>query len=254
MNVRALVAEAVGTFTLVGIGSLGVASAVTITNNQVDLLIIDLIVPWAFAFGLLAAIAIGGHASGGHYNPAVTLAAVVDGRIDWVSGIGYAVAQLIGAFAASLGLLLVSSSAIVKATVTAPGPIGAGVQAQELRAFGIELVLTAIFVAVILTVTRKQPSLAVVVIPLTLLAIHFASVPLSGASVNPIRSLAPAVVSGTYQGLWIYVTAPFIGALIGWGIYRVLTPPDDEVSVEGEEEEYFEDDFDELAEEGEATA
>ena len=59
---------------------------------------------------------------------------------------------------------------------------------------------------------------------------------ISGASVNPVRSLAPAVVSGTYDSLWVYLTGPFVGSVLGWGVYKFLTPDDDEVSIEVDEE------------------
>ena len=240
INVRALVAEAVGTFVLVGVGSLGVASAVITGGQNAGLLVVILIVPFAFGLGLLAAIAIAGDVSGGHFNPAVTLAAVLDNRIRWTTGLLYAAAQAVGAFAASLFIELVLSADFVRATVNQPGPIGQATLDQELHAFSVEIVLTAVFVAVILTVTAKRPQAALFVIPLTLIAIHFAGIPVSGASVNPVRSLAPAVVSGTYEGLWVYLTAPFLGAIIGWGVFRLFNPPEDDDTLEADE--YDEDD------------
>jgi aquaporin Z len=249
MSIRAVVAEGVGTFVLVFMGSLALVSSSILTGGQgVDPVVSQLFVPFAFGLGLMAAIAIGGHVSGGHFNPAVTLGALFDGRLTWVSAIGYAVAQVLGALAASLAILLLSSSAIVAATRTTAGATAPGVFAQELRAFSAEVVLTALFVAVILTVTRKQPDLAVIVIPIVLVAIHFAAIPVSGASVNPARSLAPAVVSGNYAGLWVYLTAPFAGSVIGWAIYRFLTPPDDELSVEDDDDYLDDDELDEIAE------
>jgi aquaporin Z len=241
INVRALVAEAVGTFVLVGMGSLGVASAVIVGGQNSGPVLVILFVPFAFGLGLLAALAIAGDVSGGHFNPAVTLAAVLDDRVRWTTGVGYALAQGVGAFAASLFILLVLNGDFVRATVNQPGPIGQSPLEQDLHAFAVEIVLTAIFVAVILTVTARRPPAAMFVIPLTLVAIHFAGIPVSGASVNPIRSLAPAVVSGTYDGLWIYLTAPFLGAILGWGLFRLLNPVDED---EGLEEDEFEEDDD----------
>jgi len=244
MNWRALVAEAVGTFILVGFGSLGVASALLFGGQNLGAVLFMLIVPFAFGLGLMAAIGIGGDASGGHFNPAVTLAAVLDRRLRWTDGIGYAVAQAVGAFAASGFVLLVLSVDFVRATVNQPGQTGASALEQELHAFAVEVVLTAVFIAVILTVTSRQPGRSLFVIPLTLVAIHFAGIPVSGASVNPIRSLAPAVWSGTYAGLWVYLTAPFVGAILGWGVFRLLYPADegDVGDLEEElEEDYLED-------------
>jgi len=244
MNWRALVAEAVGTFVLVGMGSLGVASALLFGGQSFGLVLIMLVVPFAFGLGLLAAIAIAGDASGGHFSPAVTLAAVLDRRLRWTEGLAYAAAQAIGAFAASGFILLVLSADFVRATVNQPGQIGASSLEQDLHAFAVELVLTAIFIAVILTVTSRHPGKSLFVSPLTLIAIHFAGIPVSGASVNPIRSLAPAVWTGTYNGLWVYLTAPFVGAILGWGLFRLLYPADegDVGDLEDEmEEEYLED-------------
>lgn len=251
LNIRALAAEAIGTFVLLTFGFLGVGTVSLLTNGQGDQLIAILVVPFAFGLGLIAAIAIGGHASGGHFNPAVTLAAVFDGRVTWQSGIGYVVAQIVGGLVATLGILVITSMTVVQAAVNQPGQTAAGILAQELHAFSTEAVLTAIFVAVILTITKKQPEFGVLVIPLTLAAVHYAAMHVSGASVNPVRSLAPAVVSGTYGSLWVYLTAPFVGSILGWGAYRLLTPPDDEVSVEFEDEDLLDEELDELDDEEE---
>jgi MIP family channel proteins len=241
MNVRALAAELVGTYILVAVGSFGIASAAvsTISSQSGESFssFVMLIVPFAFGLALMAGIAVAGHVSGAHFNPAVTLAMLFDGRIDWLSAIFYVVAQVIGAVLASLTVLVVLTKDFVNATVNHAGPLANDPSAAQLHAFVVEVVLTAIFVLVILTVTRKAPTQAAFVIGLTLAAIHLAAVPLSGASVNPARSLAPAVVSGDYEGLWIYLTAPFLGAIIGWAISRFLTPPEDDLIVEEEIEE-----------------
>ena len=249
MNIRALVAEAVGTFILILFGSLGVVAALSTSGADPTLfsLLATVVVPFAFGLGLLAAISVGGHVSGGHYNPAVTLAALFDGRVTWQSAIGYVVAQTIGALAGSLVVMLAASRDAVRFTVNQAGNLGGpDAFANEVRAFGLEVVLTAVFVAVILTVTRNYARQAILIIPLTLVAIHFAAMHLSGASVNPVRSLAPAMVTGTYGGLWVYLIAPMIGAVVGWGLYALLTPPNDEVSVEIEDE-LDDEDLDDLA-------
>ena len=241
MNVRALVAEAVGTFILVLFGSFAIASVVLLIGGM-DPVVGQLFIPFGFGLGLLAAIAIGGHASGGHFNPAVTLAALLDGRLTWVSAVGYVVAQIVGALGASLTLLLLTSMTSVSATVNQPGATTLGTLPQELHAFSIEAILTAVFVAVILTVTKRMPNQAIIVIPLVLTGIHFAAIPLSGASVNPARSLAPAVVSGTYGSLWVYLAAPLVGAVLGWALYRFLSTAGDELTTD-EDDEYLDEDL-----------
>ncbi len=238
MDARKLLAEAIGTFILVGIGSMSVVSALAAQNLPAVL-----IVPFGFGLGLLAAIAVSGHVSGGHYNPAVTLGAVLDRRIGVVPAIGYIVAQVVGAIAASATFLAMGLSRdVVSRTRNVPGLEDGG-------AFVTEVVLTAIFLAVILTITRRAPDSAIFVIPLTLVVIHFAGIPLSGSSVNPARSLGPALVSGNFDKLWIFLTAPFVGAAIGWGVYRLLAAddePEGEV-VEEEEIDPFADEEEELA-------
>ena len=217
--VRALLAEVIGTFILVGVGSLAIASAAA---QQLPVL---LVVPFGFGLALLAAITIFGHVSGGHFNPAVTFGALLDGRIDVPGAIGYWVAQLVGAIGASLMFLVIfSSQDAVAATMTTAG-VGPA------QAFAVETIMTAIFVAVILTVTERQPSMAPLVIALTLTVIHFAVIPISGASVNPARSLAPAIVAGKLLGtqtpIWVYLAGPMLGGLIGWSIYRLVSPEEE---------------------------
>jgi aquaporin Z len=215
VNTRKLIAEAIGTFILVGMGSMAIISSSVIPASPVLV-----VVPIGFGLGLLAAIAVSGHVSGAHFNPAVTLAAFLDKRIAAMDAIGYVVAQVVGAVAASGFILLLSSQTIVATTRNLPG-------VADLSAFAVEVVLTAIFIAVILTVTKRAAEHAITVIPLTLLAIHAVGIPFSGASVNPARSLGPALVSGDLASIWIYLTAPFVGAVVGWLVYRVLSTEDE---------------------------
>ena len=218
MVARRYLAEVIGTFILVVVGSM---SIVTASALQAPVL---LVAPFGFGLALLAAIQATGHISGGHYNPAVTFGAFLDGRIDAMNAVGYVVAQVVGAIAASAVVLLFSSQAAVQGTANGFAEGKAAV------AFGTEILLTAIFLLVILTVTRRAPGQAAFAIPLTLVMIHFAGIAFSGASVNPARSLAPALVGGTLDAnILVYIAGPLIGAAIGWAIYRALddgTPAD----------------------------
>lgn len=238
MNLRAVLAEALGTFVLVAMGSMAIVSATGLGQGSGGVIIL-LVAPFGFGLGLLAAITIFGQVSGGHFNPAVTLAALLDGRVDVVNAILYAIAQAVGAVAASLSIRLLVAPELVDATRNVPG-------VSDGQAFVVEAILTTIFVAVILTVTRKQPTFAPLVIALTLVAIHFAAVPITGASVNPARALGPAIVAGKYASLWVYLTAPFIGGLLGWAMYRFFTPDEDDVEGEFEDEDELEPEIDEL--------
>jgi MIP family channel proteins len=239
MNVRAIIAELLGTFTLVGVGSLSILAASAGQSPGI------LVAPFGFGLALMAGIVMFGHVSGAHFNPAVTLAAWIDRRVGWADAIGYVVAQVIGALIASLMILILFSKEVVDATRNVPNSV-----VTDPQAFAMEVLFTTVFVTVILTVTRRSPTQATFVIPLTLLLIHFTGIPLTGASVNPVRSLGPAIVVGNYEHLWVYLTAPLVGAILAWGLYRVMTPPDDEVSVEIE---YDADDFDDAADAADAA-
>jgi len=212
MDTRKLIAEAVGTFILVGLGSMAILATGAMAGTPALV-----VIPIGFGLGLLAAIAVAGHVSGGHFNPAVTLGALLDKRIDAMSAAGYVVAQVVGAVAASGVILAISSKTAVAGTKNMAGAAG------DMTAFVAEVVLTAIFLAVILTVTKKAADQALYVIPATLLVIHAVGIPFSGASVNPARALGPAIVAMDFGAIWIYLTAPFVGAVIGWLTFRVLS-------------------------------
>lgn len=217
-SARRLGAELLGTFVLLFVGGLAILTATGVDGGLTasGLVVIAL----GFGLALLAGLYAFGEVSGGHFNPAVSLAALLDGRITVVTFVQYLVAQVAGAVVAGLALLWASSQDAVAGTVTAPGEgVGAG------SAFLLEVLLTAVFVAVILKVTTSgtmRPS-AFLAIPLTLAAIHVAAVPLSGASVNPARTLGSAVVGNSYPDVWIYLTAPFLGAVLGWLLFRLVT-------------------------------
>jgi aquaporin Z len=211
MDARKYLAELVGTFILVVIGSMTIVAAGAMSTP------IQVVVPFGFGLGLLAAIQSAGYVSGGHFNPAVTFGALLDRRIDAMNAVGYIVAQVIGAIAASGVVLLIANQAAVQATAS-------GFPADKMvNAFAVEVLLTAIFLLVILTVTKRAPNHAAFAIPLTLIVIHFAGIPFSGASVNPARSLGPALVGGTLdQNIIVWIAGPLIGAVLGWAVYRAL--------------------------------
>jgi aquaporin Z len=106
----------------------------------------------------------------------------------------------------------------VKGTATVPGLTGSG------TAFLIELVFTAIFVLVILqaSVSGRFGATALVAIPLTLVAVHMAAIPFSGSSVNPARTFGPDLVGNRWTGLWIYLTAPPLGAVVAVAIHKYV--------------------------------
>jgi aquaporin Z len=212
MNARKYLAEVLGTFVLVFGGSMSILAALAMSAP------ILAVVPFGFGLALLAAIFAFGGVSGGHFNPAVTLGALLDRRIGPVNAAAYVVAQFVGAIGGSaLVTAIVDDHALVAKTTNTLGP-----NVTVLEGFALEAVLTAIFLIVILTATKRIPNQAPFVIPLTLVMIHLAGIPFSGASVNPARSLAPALLSGQLGPIWVYLTAPFVGAAIGWALFRVF--------------------------------
>jgi aquaporin Z len=201
-------AEAVGTFILVFFGSMSVLAA-AVTDGPVMV-----IVPFGFGLGLLAAIFAVGHVSGGHFNPAVTLAMWLDKRTTTSDLIGYWIGQFVGGIIASGVVLAVADQTAVQATINRHQSSGSGLL--------LEGVLTLVFVMVILASTRKAPAVAGVVISLSLVAVHLAGIPFSGASVNPARSFGPALIGGDFSGFWIYIVGPFAGAAVAWVFWRMF--------------------------------
>jgi aquaporin Z len=212
MNARKYLAELLGTFLFMMIGYTSVAAFHATDPATPGLLV----VPFAFGLGLLAAIFAFGGISGGHYNPAVTVAMMLDKRTVPMEGIAYIVAQVIGAIAAAVVVMLTVSQAAVTQGITKPGT---GI--SDTSALVLETIFTAIFLTVILIVSKRNAAMAALAIPLTLVAIHFAIASVTGSSVNPARSIGSAVVGGDINQLWIYIVGPTIGGIIGYGIYKV---------------------------------
>ncbi len=213
MNARKYLAELLGTFLFMMAGYASVANFGLAQPAIPGVLV----VPFSFGLGLLAAIYAFGHVSGGHFNPAVTVAMVLDKRTTAMDAVGYIVAQIIGAIAAAAVIYVTVNQAAVTAGITKPG---AGI--SDISALVLEAVFTAIFLIVILTASKRAGDFAGLAIALTLIAIHFAIANVTGSSVNPARSIGSALVGGDLTGLWIYLIGPTIGGIIGWGIYRAM--------------------------------
>ncbi|MDJ0498420.1 MAG: aquaporin [Acidimicrobiia bacterium] len=205
---RALGAEFLGAFVLLFLGGLSIIA------GGGDLLV----VAFGFGFALLAALYAFGEVSGGHFNPAVSLAAYLSKRINAATMVQYWVAQTGGFVVAGLGLLIVSDRDTVAATATVPSLDTGG-------ALLLEAVLTAVFVVVILTVTKSNQFRGSVfaAISLTLVGINLAAAPLTGASVNPGRTLGSAVIGSEYTDIWVYFVGPLLGAALGWILYGLVT-------------------------------
>ena len=204
MNMKKLLAETLGTFALLFAGT-----GAIVINEVTGGVIGHAGIALTFGLIVLAMIHTFGDVSGAHLNPAVTVAFAVARRFPWRSVPGYLGAQAVGALSASALLrVLFPTSAKLGATL----PAGSGGQS-----FILEVVLTAILMLTILSVStgarEKGVTAGIAIGSVIALEAMFAG-PICGASMNPIRSLAPAVVSGHLEHLWIYLLAPTLGALL----------------------------------------
>lgn len=227
---KKFLAEFFGTFVLVffGCGTAVVCGGFTGGTGAGYLGVVAI----ALAFGLsivAAAYAIG-HVSGCHVNPAVSLAVWLNGGMSFFNMIGYMIAQVAGAFAGSALLSVVVANSD-KLSGTGANGYGAlsGVGLGFNGAIVVEVVLTFVFVMTILGVTssEKTSHMAGLVIGLTLTLVHLIGIPLTGTSVNPARSLAPAVFAGgqALSQVWVFVAAPFAGAILAALVFRLFFRP-----------------------------
>jgi aquaporin Z len=196
------------------------------------------VVATALAFGLtlLGLVYMIGPISGSHVNPAVTLGALLTGRIAIVEAAGYWIAQFAGGIIGALVLWgTLSSSPFYSRSVTGLGTDGWG-KASMIHiglggAFATEVILTAIFVFVVLRVTSAtaNAATAAIAIGLTLTVVHLAGIPITGTSVNPARSLGPALIVGgtALSQVWLFIVAPLIGGVLAAGLHRLLYREED---------------------------
>ncbi|GMQ86518.1 MAG: MIP family channel protein [Acidimicrobiia bacterium] len=214
VSARKLLAELLGTYVLVLVGGTAILAATAGTDASARILAIG----FGFGLALLAGLYAFGEVSGGHYNPAVSLAMALDGRLGWALMVEYWVAQILGAILAGFTLLAATSKGAVASTAT----VFPNLEIWEAILF--EAVFTAIFVAVILKVTASAANSSTVflAISLTLVAVHLALIPFTGASVNPARSLGSGVAGGVWDDQWVYWIAPLIGAVVGWGVHKAV--------------------------------
>jgi aquaporin Z len=235
MDVRKLVAEVLGTaclvFFAVGVATLSFGFMVTGSSTSAG------VVATALAFGLvLLALAYSlGPISGSHVNPAVTLGFLVARRISFAEAVGYWVAQIVGGIVGA-GVLrgMFAGAKGYSTSKQGLGTDGYGsnsmVHLDAGGAFLAEAVLTFLFVLVVLAVTRKAawPQLGGVAIGLALATVHLIGIPLTGTSVNPARSIGPALFVGgsAMSQLWLFIVAPLVGGLVA-ALVSVYLYPDE---------------------------
>lgn len=198
------ISEFIGTFSMIFCGT-GAMTINEVTGGDVTHVGIGL--TWGLI--VMAMIYAFGETSGAHFNPAVTIAFAYAKKFAWVEVPKYIIAQILGAFAASFVLLfLFPSSEFLGSTIPT---------IDVWRAFVLELLLTFFLMVTIINVSTGSKEMGVIagiaIGGVVLLEATFAG-PITNASMNPARSLAPNIVSGNIKGLWLYMVAPILGALL----------------------------------------
>ncbi|MEM6595958.1 MAG: MIP family channel protein [Pseudomonadota bacterium] len=231
---RKYIAEAIGTFVLVffGVGSavlagggIGIADAISITG-----------ISFAFGISVVAMAYSIGQVSGAHLNPAVSMGALVAGRISAADFAGYAIFQTLGAIVAAALIYFMATNTIGGYDIASNGlgqnGWGAdyGGEFLMISAFIFEVVATAVFIVVILGVTAEsgENAFAGLVIGLTLVMIHLVGITVTGTSVNPARSIGPALFAGpqALSQLWLFIVAPLLGGALGGFLHKArVTAP-----------------------------
>ena len=222
------IAEFIGTFTLVLVGC-GTAMLVGCDSVNGCGYILT-----AFAFGLVI---VGmaytvGNVSGCHINPAVSLAVLISGRMSVTDFIFYVISQVLGAISGAACLKIIFSLGQVTDKTGGLGSNGlAGVGGNAVAGLIVEILLTFIFVLVILGVTDSKAghgSFGGVVIGFSLVMVHILGIGLTGTSVNPARSIGPAIFAGgdALASLWVFIVGPFVGAALAAVIYKVMAKKD----------------------------
>lgn len=185
----------------------------------------------ALAFGLVI---VGmaycvGNISGCHINPAVSLGVLISGGMSVKDFIGYVISQILGAIAGTGILSLIFTLGNVTDKTGGFGSNGlAGVNGNPVAGLVVEIVLTFIFVLTIIGVTSKNAghgSFGGLVIGLTLTLVHIFGIGLTGTSVNPARSIGPAIFAGgdALASLWVFIVGPLVGAALAAVVYKVLS-------------------------------
>ena len=227
-NIRAYVAELIGTmlFVLIGTGAV-------IATGGGDLVAIAL----AHGIGIAVMVYATANYSGGHLNPAVTLAMIVTKNIKLGPGCVYMLMQFLGAALATSALYLILFNEV--GNVTNFGAHGIDQSALgDGGALLLELLLTAALVSVIFAAAvskRGFGAAAPLAIGLTVVIIHLIAVPLTGASVNPARTFGPALISNAFDSFWVYVIGPSVGAIAAGILYHHFFRAGREAEDEAEE-------------------
>jgi MIP family channel proteins len=223
----ALVAEAVGTFLFFFVGAGAVVLATSSSDGGPGLVGI------AFAHGLALAVMVSalGAISGGHFNPAVTVAVRLAGRIEWGHAVAYVLVQLGAAVAAGLALRWVLPESSWGPSAIGTPALGNGI--GPVAGIAIEAILTLLLVMAVFgtAIDPRAPRLGGMAIGLAVAADVLMGGPLTGAAMNPARWFGPAVASGHWENWYVWWVGPLIGAIVGAVIYRYALEGESEPQV-----------------------
>ena len=229
--IRKFIAEFVGTLLLVlfGCGTATAANQYVNSIYGVSLPFTMLLIALAFGLVLVALVYTIGRVSGSHVNPAVSIACLIDGRISLFECVYYIIGQVFGAITAAAALSWIFGSG---SSLGANGyeSLSALSTITTLPvAFILETVLTFVFVLVVLSVTKKENCNSGIVIGLALTLVHIMGIPFTGTSVNPARSLGPALFSTelALQQVWVFILAPILGGILAALFYRFIINPNE---------------------------
>ena len=226
--IKAYLAEFIGTFALVFIGTaVATLQGPGVLSESGHGAAGWLGISFAFGFTLMVLVMVIGPVSGCHVNPAVTLPMALSGRLEKSQALGYIISQLLGALAASAVLYALLTG--LPDYVIATHGLGANGNPEKMSIgalFGWEVVLTALFLFTIFTATRSDApaNLAPFAIGGFLFVAHLVGAHLGDSSLNPARSLGPAIVQGgdALKIVWVFVAAPLVGGLIGWKLHDLI--------------------------------
>ncbi len=224
MNIRAWFAETISTFALVFFGPLSIIMTAAVFGNGLSTETI-------FVISLAHGAAIGlmvysfGHISGAHINPAVTIPMIITKKIKIADGIGYIICQIIGAIIASFSLKLILPELGAKVNYGVQGGPSELLHGDAILGLSLEIILTFFLVTVIfMTAVHKKaaPGFHGIAIGGMIFLLHLVGIPLTGASMNPARTLGPAIASGFWEFHWIYWVGPIIGGIIAGMIMNYI--------------------------------
>jgi len=220
MNTKALVAEFVGTFTLIFIG-VGAIAADQITNGALGLTGI------ALAHGLAIAVMVSatGAVSGGHLNPAVTCGLWSAGKINSPNAIGYIVSQCLGGIAAAALIKMAVPAGPLAVVHMGTPAVNVSIGVTTMTALVAEIVTTFFLVFVVCgtAVDKDAPKVGGLFIGLAVTMGILMAGPVSGGAMNPARHLGPALLGGGLQNLWVYWVGPLVGGVLAGTVYfRVI--------------------------------